>query len=403
MALAQKTQPGRGQPRKIRRFSLPIGVRLSLAFMVIILLTGLIGLLAIEQFSSLTNTTTELNAHDLPEAIVLVHLRSLLYRQRDLERSLLAGNSLNPDQSSPSAQQGASPTINRGPTVGPRFIVGVPEPTPTTSATPAQGKQTQQTWSELALVLKDIDGDRQHLLAFENPHQGNVNAKDFPLVQQVADGILKMRALSERIQALITQGQLAQARTLDVTQQEPLQLATIAAVTQLVTIEQAEAANDAAQAQQESGRSTLYVLALTALGLLLSIVLAIFITHSLTRPLGVLLDTTEAMAAGNLQVASQVARSDEIGRLAAAFDKMRVSLRSMIASLSLERQHTQAIIDATADGVIVVDGAYQIVTCNPAAEHVSGWPANEAMGKYCWEVLGVKETSVKEAEAHERR
>jgi DNA-binding response OmpR family regulator len=59
-----------------------------------ILLTGLIGILAIRQFSSLSNTTTELNAHDLPEAITLVHLRSLLYRQRDLERSLLGSSSL---------------------------------------------------------------------------------------------------------------------------------------------------------------------------------------------------------------------------------------------------------------------------------------------------------------------
>ncbi len=400
MALAQKTQPGSGQARKIRRFSLPIGVRLSLAFMVIILLTGLIGLLAIQQFSSLTNTTTELNAHDLPEAIALVHLRSLLYRQRDLEHSLLTGDSLNRDQSSPSAQQGATTEneLQHFSTVAP---VNTPEPTPTTSANTAQSKQTQQTVSELAFVLKDIDGDRQQLLAFESPHQRNVNARDFPLVHKVADGVLKMRALSERIQALIKQEQFAQARALDLTQQEPLRLATIAAVTQLVTIEQAEAANVAAQAQQESGRSTLFVFALTALCLLLSIILAIIITRSLTRPLGVLLDTTEAIAAGNLHVEAQVERTDEIGRLASAFDKMRLSLRSMIASLSLERQQTQAIIDATADGVIVVDGVYKIVTCNPAAEHVSGWPAKEAIGKYCWEVLGFKETSVQEAEAHE--
>src|SRR5438270_7632081 len=100
MARAQKTQPGRGQPQNIKRFSLPIGIRLSLAFMVVILLTGLIGILAIQQISSLTNTTTEINKHDLPVAITLVDLRSLLYRQRDLEHSLIIGDSLTPDASS---------------------------------------------------------------------------------------------------------------------------------------------------------------------------------------------------------------------------------------------------------------------------------------------------------------
>jgi PAS domain S-box-containing protein len=255
--------------------------------------------------------------------------------------------------------------------------------------------------SELALVLKDIDGDRQHLLAFERPDQSNANVKGFPLVQQVADGIRKMRTLSERIQALIIHGQFAQARTLDLRQQEPLRLSTIAAVRQLVTIEQAEAARFAAQAQQESGRSTIFVFALTALCLLLSIVLAIIITRSLTRPLKMLLDTTEAIAAGDLNVESQAERTDEIGRLASAFDKMRLSLRSTIARLHLERQQTQAIIDATADGVIVINEAYTIVICNPAAERLIGWQANEASGKYLWEVLGFKETSVKEAEANE--
>lgn len=379
MVLAQKTQPSRGQPRKIKRFSLPIGLRLFLAFMVIILLTGLIGILAIQQFSSLTNTTTELNSHDLPEVITLVHLHSLLYQQRDFEHSLINSDSLNRDQSSPPDQQG----------------------TPTNDASNTQSKQTKQTLSELAFVLNDIARDRQQLLAFERPAQRNVNAKDFPLVQKVADGVLKTSALSERIQTLVKQAQFAQARTLDLGQMEPLWLSTIATLAQLVTIEQAEAANVAAHAQQESGRSTLFVFALTALCLLLSIVLAIIITRSLTRPLNVLLYTTEAIAAGDLNVELQPERTDEIGRLASAYNTMRLNLRSMIASLSLERQQTQAIIDATADGVIVVDGAQKIVKCNPAAERLSGWRTNEATGRYCWEVLGFKETAVKDAQAHE--
>ena len=379
MVRTQKTQSGQKQARKIKRFSLSIGLRLSLAFMLIILLTGLIGLLAIQQFSSLTNTTTELNSHDLPEAITLVHLRSLLYRQRDFERSLINGGSSKSDQSSIPAQQDI----------------------PTVDTSNAQSKQTQQTLSELSLVLKEIASDRQQLLAFESLAQRNVHARDFPLVQRVANGVLKTSALSQHIQALVTQAQFAQARTVDLGQMEPLRLSTIATVTQLVTIEQAEAANVAAQAQQESGRSTLFVFALTALCLLLSMALAVIITRSLTRPLRVLLNTTEAIAAGDLNVEPQVERTDEIGRLASAYDKMRWSLRSTIASLSLERQQTQAIIDASADGVIVVDGAQKIVKCNPAAEHLTGWQANDAIGRYCWEVLGFKETEMQEVEAHE--
>jgi PAS domain S-box-containing protein len=364
--------------------------------MVIILLTGLIGILAIQQISSLTNTATEINMHDLPVAISLVDLRSLLNRQRDLESSLIKGDSLNLDTSTPAIQQGTPTTEHYRQNFSAIAPLNMPEPTPTTNARDAQNTQTQQALSELALVLKDIDRDCQQLLTFERSQAG-----DFPLMQKIAGSVHKTRAFSERIQALIEHGQFAQARTVDLRQQEPLLLSTIAAVTQLGTKERAEDMTDTAQTQQESGKSTLFVLALTVLGLLLSIVLASIITRSLTKPLKVLLHTTEAIAAGNLNVEAQVERTDEIGRLASAYDKMRLSLHSTIASLSLERQQTQAIIDATADGVILVDEAHKILKFNPAAEHLSGWRANEAIGRYCWEVLGFKGMTVKEAEAHE--
>ena len=361
-----------------KRFHVSIGLRLSLAFILVILLTGLIGLLAIQQFSSLTNTTTELNSHDLPEAITLVHLRSLLYRQRDLEFNLINTGNPHGSQSSYHSQ---------------------PEDLLTVAAGTPQSKQAQQTLSELASMLKEIAADRQQLLAFESSSQRN--ARDLPQVQSIANGVLKTSALSQAIQSLVTKGQLAQARTLYAGKMEPLRVSTIAAVTQLITIEQKEASTVAAQAQQESGRSTLFVFTLTALCLLLSMALAVIITRSLTRPLKVLLHSTEDIAAGNLDVEPEVKRGDEIGRLATAYDKMRLSLRSTIASLRLERQQTQAIIDATADGIMVVDEVQKIVKCNPATEHISGWQTEDAIGRYCWEVLGFKAADVEHEENHE--
>ncbi len=392
MGLAHKKQSSRSQLRKTKRYRLPIGLRLSLAFMAIILLTALIGILAIQQISSLTNKATELNARDLPEAITLEQLRTLLYRQDDLEHSLINGDILFPDQLSTFSQQGTSATERQDASTIASLNKADLTPTPNT------GKQMQEIVSELATVIKGIQSNCQQLLAFERSEQG----EDLALVQQVADAALKADALSERIQTLVKHEQMAQARMLDFTQQEPLLLSPITTVTRLSSLEQAENANDTAQTQQDSGRSILFVFALTAFCLLLSIVLAIIITRSLTRPLKALLHTTEAIAAGDLNVEPRVERSDEIGRLASAYDEMRLSLRSTIARLRQERQQTQAIIDATADGIILVDEEQKIVKCNPAAEHLSGWRANEATGRYCWEVLGFKETSVKAAEANEQ-
>src|SRR6266851_1955051 len=158
--------------------------------MVVILLTGLIGILAIQQISSLTNTTTEINKHDLPVAITLVDLRSLLYRQRDLEHSLIIGDSLTPDTSSTLEHQGTSTTEYYRQNFGTIAPLNTSGPTATTNASDAQNKQTQQALSELALVLKDIDGDCQQLLTLERSEAG-----DFPLVQKIANSVLKTSAL----------------------------------------------------------------------------------------------------------------------------------------------------------------------------------------------------------------
>jgi len=442
MATTQKTEKSL-KPRKGKRLALPIGIRLSLAFMIIILLTALIGILAVQQFSALTNTTTELNAHDLPEEIALEQLRSLLYQQRNLEQSLInVGNpdpeqlpatyppvvhppgSNQPLQITPSTND-TSPDQQDNSTSEDSFLfsgtihllktlVGTPTATPTpttttittTTTTPdttdAQNKVIQQTVSNLESVLNHISQYRQQLLAFEQTEVKSSNLKDIPLLQKTSDNLLRMNGLSQRIQTLVKKAQFAQAYTLEVKQQEPLQLATIDDVTQLSTLEQQGATADAANAQMQSARSTLFVFALTALCLLLSILLAIIITRSLTKPLKVLLHTTEAIAAGNLEVAPHDLRTDEIGRLATAYDKMRLSLRSTIGSLRIERQQTQAVIDATADGVILVDAKCKILKCNPAAERLIGWQANEAIGRYCWEVLECRKTATGDEETTEQ-
>lgn len=417
MKQRQKTQ--RSARRSFRHVLASIGLRLSLAFMVVILLTGLIGSLAVQRFSSLADTTTELNTHDLPEVVTLTQLRSLLLRQRDLELMLINGGAANQLQLEPGdtldgisstygpssdAWQGGgwvysgqpSTTING---VAPQNTLA---PSPTPSATPQtpNPSEMQTILTNLAATLMNITSQRESLLAFEQSN--STRTQDTLLVQKVADGTINTGHLSQKIQMLVRQNRIAEARTIESTQQLPLIATTIAAVTQLNTLEQAEVAAEAAQVQQESGRATFLIFSLTALGLFLSIMLALIITRSLTKPLGTLLTTTEALASGNLDAAPQVPRTDEIGRLANAYDKMRLNLRSTIASLQQERQQTQAIIDASTDGVILVDKERTILKFNPAAERLSGWQADEALGRHCWEIFGCRGTRPEEAEAHER-
>lgn len=399
MGLAHKKQLDRGQARTSRRLSLPIGLRLSLAFMAVILLTGLIGILAIQQISTLTDKAAEITARDLPEAVIVEQLHAMLYRQNDLEQSLINRNYVVPDQSGGQDHgRGRHGSGNVSIAAGIRGQSDIPGATPTPKTSPTLDQQTQSVVTELVTVLKEIGSDCQQLLAFEGSEPG----ENLGMAQRVTDITGKTSGLSARLQALVEQGDMAGARALDLTQQEPLLLSAITTVTRLSAFAQAENAQDLTETRQDSRTSILFLLALTVFCLLLSLALAILMTRSLTRPLKALLQTTEAIAAGDLNVEPQVKRTDEIGRLASAYDKMRLNLRVTIARLYQERQQTQAIIDASADGIMLVDEASTIVTCNPAAEHLSGWSAQEAIGRYCWQVLGFQEPSVQAAQANEQ-
>ena len=55
-----------------------------------------------------------------------------------------------------------------------------------------------------------------------------------------------------------------------------------------------------------------------------------------------------------------------------------------------EQQRLHAIIEQSADGVMILDRRWRIVSFNRAMEHLTGWPREEALGRPCAEVLGIQ-------------
>jgi PAS domain S-box-containing protein len=55
-----------------------------------------------------------------------------------------------------------------------------------------------------------------------------------------------------------------------------------------------------------------------------------------------------------------------------------------------EQQRLAAIIEQSADGVMILDWRWRITTFNRAMELLTGWPRDEAVGRPCAEVLGIQ-------------
>ncbi|WP_416208425.1 ATP-binding protein [Chloroflexus sp.] len=62
----------------------------------------------------------------------------------------------------------------------------------------------------------------------------------------------------------------------------------------------------------------------------------------------------------------------------------------LFQSVLREKQHLNALIEQSADGVMIIDGRWRITTFNHTMEQLTGWSREEAIGRPCAEVLGIR-------------
>jgi PAS domain S-box-containing protein len=67
-----------------------------------------------------------------------------------------------------------------------------------------------------------------------------------------------------------------------------------------------------------------------------------------------------------------------------------VSNARLYQSVLREKQQLDALIEHSADGVMIIDGRWRITTFNGTMEQLTGWPREEAIGRPCAEVLAIR-------------
>src|SRR5689334_19249955 len=117
--------------------------------------------------------------------------------------------------------------------------------------------------------------------------------------------------------------------------------------------------------------------------------LAFFLANRIVEPLRQLTASTARIAGGDLNATVPVTSRDEVGVLAAEYNRMAQRIRQLRTSdmgqLMMAQQTTEAAIDSLYDPVIVTDGEGHVTKLNPAAEEIFGLE-NENAGKHIGEV-----------------
>ena len=113
--------------------------------------------------------------------------------------------------------------------------------------------------------------------------------------------------------------------------------------------------------------------------------LAFFLSNRIVEPLRQLTATTARMAGGDLDARVIVSSRDEVGVLAAEYNRMAERIRQLrnsdMGKLLVAQQTTEAAIDSLYDPVIVTDAEGCVTKLNPAAEEIFG-SEKENTGKH---------------------
>ena len=109
------------------------------------------------------------------------------------------------------------------------------------------------------------------------------------------------------------------------------------------------------------------VLLASVAGLILTIVFSVFSTEIITKPIEKLTQMTQSLAAGKINSRVPVDSKNELGQLSRNFNLMADRVQEQIDKISEEHRRLETILTDMGEGVLLVNGAFEITYANPIA------------------------------------
>lgn len=104
------------------------------------------------------------------------------------------------------------------------------------------------------------------------------------------------------------------------------------------------------------------------IAIILTTVFAFFLSTRITAPLRKMRQAALQLAKGRFDIEVPIASHDEIGELAAAFNRMGRQLETNINALNQEKEQLSGVLSSMADGVLTFNRDGEILVSNPPAQ-----------------------------------
>jgi len=131
-------------------------------------------------------------------------------------------------------------------------------------------------------------------------------------------------------------------------------------------------------------RTMLVAALLTALG---AVLVVVWLTQRITRPVRQLAQAAARMGQGDLSARAATLADDEVGQLGRAFNAMAEQLQERVAAYEAEQAHLSAVLAHMADGVVVAAPSGEVRLINPAAARLLGISPADAVGRTFMQIV----------------
>lgn len=111
-------------------------------------------------------------------------------------------------------------------------------------------------------------------------------------------------------------------------------------------------------------------------GSILVIIISIFTTGAIVKPIKKLTQMTQSVASGELTTPVEFNSANELGQLSRNFNLMTDRVQTQIDRISLENQRLETILNSMSEGVLLVNGLSEITYANPASIAMLNLPEN---------------------------
>lgn len=126
-------------------------------------------------------------------------------------------------------------------------------------------------------------------------------------------------------------------------------------------------------------------LQLTLLVIVISLVIAAFISHLLSTPIRALSKAAKRVASGDLTVRVPPQSNDEMRDLTESFNEMTQRLEHSFAELGNRNDELESIISSMTEALLVLDEEGKVRLFNAGAQKLM--PAEKIINRYYWELL----------------